>query len=283
MKNAVSVRLFAVLLAASGAGCETAKQLWEQADKPTASVKSVALRELTLEGVVLAFDVEVGNPYGTPLPVAALDLSLSSRGQGFLNAQSLDQGTVPARGSRLMPLTAKVGFAPLLAALSGVRPGAVVPYAAELGVSVDAPVAGRLRLPVKHEGELPVPAVPDVAVKDVRWKSLSLGEATAAVRLEIGNPNQFPFDLSALDYALTLGGVKVAETKLAATKSFAPGGKVALELPFTVKPADLGTAAFALFRGEGAKYGFQGGIAAKTAFGDLRFPVAAAGDTPFSR
>ena len=273
----------AVLLLSSLSGCETAKQLWESADKPTAAIKGVKLTDLSLDGLTLAFDVEVGNPYAAPLPVAGLDLALSSRGAGFLQAQSADQGTIPAKGSRVLPMTAKVGFSSLQSALSGVRPGAVVPYTADLGVSVDAPALGRLRLPLKKDGEIPVPAIPDVSVRDVKWSTLSLSEATATVSLDIGNTNQFPIDLSSLDYALSLGGMKVAATKLSSATNFAPGAKRTLELPITLKPSDLGLAAFNMLRGGGAKYGFTGGLATKTPFGDLRFPIDAKGDTTFSR
>lgn len=273
---------FAAFALSGLSGCETAKRLWEQSDKPTASIVGVSLKDLTLEGLTLAFDVEVGNPYAAPLPVAGLDLALASRGASFLNAQSQDQGTIPAQGSRVLPMTAKVGFSSLLAALSGVKPGAVVPYTADLGVSVDAPALGRLRLPLKKEGEIPIPTVPDVSVRDVKWTNLSFSEATAVVSLEIGNTNQFPVDLAALDYALGLGGVKVATAKATPGK-FEPGMKRTLQLPLSLKPIDLGMAAFNMLKGSGAKYSFDGRLAAKTPFGDLAFPVAKTGDTPFSK
>lgn len=274
------VSLFVALVAP---GCESAKRLLADAQKPTASVKGVALKGLDLKGATLAFDVEVANPYGVPLPVAALDASLASGGAPFATAASTDQGVVPAGGTRVFPLLTTVSFDALLKAVSGLRPGAVAPYAAELGVAVDAPALGRLRLPMRKEGEIPVPTIPDVSVREVKWSKLSLTEAVAVVSLDVGNTNQFPFDLSSLSYALSLGGVKVAETSLASGASFAPGAKRTLDLPLALKPSDLGAAAFRMLTGSGASYAFDGRLAAKTAFGELAFPVAKTGSTTFTK
>jgi len=276
----------AVVVAAAaplGAGCETAKALWADADKPTASVVGVALQDFDLEGATLAFDVEVGNPYGVALPTTGLDLALSGDGRTFLHASSAGQGAIPARSARVLPVSARLKFADLLAAFSKVRPGSTLPYAAEIGVSVDAPAVGAIRIPVRKEGELPIPTAPDVEVEDVKWSKLSLTEATAEVRVDFRNRNEFPMDLRLMDGALSLGGTRVAQTRVAEAGSFAAGEALSLRIPISLRPADLGLAVFRMLSGAEAAYEFDGGLVAGTPFGDLKAPLRASGRTPMSR
>jgi hypothetical protein len=55
----------------------------------------------------------------------------------------------------------------MLKALKGVRPGSKIPYGAELGLSVDTPALGLIRLPLKKEGELVLPTVSGALINDV--------------------------------------------------------------------------------------------------------------------
>ncbi len=276
-----TVATLALLLLGTG-GCETARNLL--GDTPTAKIVGASLKDLDLNGVTLGFDVDVTNPYTVGLPVAALDLALASQGTKFLDANSADQGVVPANGRKTFPMTAKVPFAGLLDVLKSVKPGSIVPYTADLGVAVDAPVAGRMRLPVRHEGELPVPTVPDVSVKSIKWSELSLTKAAAVVSLDVTNLNQFPIDLTNLSYDLSLGQTKVATSSLQRAVSFgASGGKQTLDIPIAFKPTDFGVAMLGALTGSKAGYKVDGLLEGKTRFGDIHLPFTRAGDAPSSR
>lgn len=273
----------AIVLLTATTSCESVGRMLENAPKPTASIKGVSFDGFDMQSLSLRFDVEVQNPYSLDLPVAKMDLGLSSRQQQFLAAHSTEQGTVPAKAARVFPVLAKIEFATLLSTVAGIKPGAVVPYRADFGIGVDAPGVGRIDLPLRKEGEIPVPAVPDVSVQGIHWQNLSLQEAAATLKLEIGNTNDFPIDLSQLAYTLALADVKVAETSLRNATKFAPGQKQIIEIPFALKPTDLGLAAFNMLRGSGAGYRFDGRLAGDTPFGPLSMPVSKTGRTTFTR
>ena len=55
----------------------------------------------------------------------------------------------------------------MLKALKGVRPGSEVPYRADLALSVDTPVLGVMSLPLKKEGQLVLPSIPDTDFKNI--------------------------------------------------------------------------------------------------------------------
>ncbi len=280
-----STRLQQVILASAlltfavlGTACESAREMLANAPKPTAEIIGVAFKDIDLSGLTLAFDVEVSNPYSVALPVAAMDLALASRGSQFLKADSPDQGTISANGKRTFPLIAKVSFAGLLSVLQSVRPGAVVPYTADAGISVDAPAVGRLRLPVHHDGELPVPTAPDVHVQSIKWNNLSMQQASATVSLDVGNLNQFPIDLTKLSYDLNLGSAKVASSSLQRAVSFAAAGHQTLDIPISFKPLDFGVALFSALTGSSTKYSLAGSLEGKTQFGNLSLPFTRSGD-----
>ena len=244
------------------------------ASRPSAHVAGVRLEDISLRSATVVFDIEVQNPYGVPLPLANLDYSLASKGHEFLGGESALQGSIPARGRKTVSLPATLTFRSLLAVLRDVRAGAVVPYSAELGLSVDAPGLGVLRLPLRKQGRLPVPTAPKIESLTISWEQLSLDEASGVVRLELANSNEFPVDLSRLTYSLLLGGTEIATSALSRPLSFAAdGGKGTLEIPITLIPRNLGTAAWRLLSGGGGGYEVKGTMDVATPFGPMSLPL----------
>jgi LEA14-like dessication related protein len=180
-------------------------------------------------------------------------------------------------------VTAAVRFADLLRVLSGVKPGALVPYAADFKVGVDAPGVGRLTLPLRKEGEVPIPTVPDVRLTKVEWTRLELTEARAVLHLAVDNRNAFAVDLARLGFDLSFGGAKVAGSRIEKATKFAAGGEQAIEIPISLSPVELGMGVFNILRGRDASYSLAGTLDVKTPFGPLAMPYETSGRVPFVR
>ena len=147
-------------------GCEPVNRLLNL-QKPTAKMKALKFENVKLNSATLLFDVEVNNPYPVALPLMNMDYGLSSGDEPFLNGNAELQTTVPAKSKKIVSLPAKINYLDMLKALNGIRPGSKIPYKADLGLSVDAPVLGLLRLPLKKEGEIVLPTASDVSAKDI--------------------------------------------------------------------------------------------------------------------
>jgi LEA14-like dessication related protein len=213
-----------------------------------------------------------------------VDYALASEGESFLSGSADLQGSVPAGGRSVLALPAKLKYAEVLKALSGVRPGGVVPYAAEMGLSVDVPMGGPLRLPIRKEGQLPVPAAPEVKVASIQWDELGLDRAGGRVRVEFVNRNDFPLDLSKMEYALSLAGREVARSSIAkAVAMKGSGGAGAVEIPISFSPRDLGAAVLAILMGQKSAYTLAGNLVATTPYGKIEMPVREAGEAPLGR
>ncbi len=247
--------------------------------RPTVSLAGVGLDDIGLSSATLRFDVEVQNPYSVPLPLVNMDYGLASRGAAFLSGKADLQGTVPAEGKKTVSLPAKITYAKLLEALSGVRPGAVVPYEAELGLSVKPPGLGDLRLPMKKSGQLPVPAAPEVSITEIRWGRLTLDDAGGTIKLHLVNRNQFAMSLSRLAAALSLGGVEVARSAAAGQTGLAAGQAGDVELPISLSPRKLGLSVFRMLTGADASYDLTGDAQVVTPFGPMTLPLTGSGKT----
>ena len=280
MLTRLSTLLLALLLLTS-TGCETVKSVLAGMDKPSASISGVRLQGLTLDSATLVFDVDVSNPYTVPLPLVNVAYGLSSKGSKFLDGTADVQGSVPAKGTKTIQLPATVAFSSLLKSVSGVKLGSIVPYTAELGLSVDAPAVGRLTLPIKKEGELPIPTVPSVDLQSVQWKSLTLQNAEAVLKLNVVNNNEFPVDLSKIAYSLSLSNTQIISTSLGKAAAFGKGGSATLDIPISLKPANLGIAAFNMLTGKGAGYSINGLMDVTTPFGPMNLPFERKGNTVF--
>jgi LEA14-like dessication related protein len=271
------------LLAVLIPGCETIQTAVETAPKPSARVVGANLRDLTLEKVDFVFDVEVSNPYAVGLPLAGLSYSISSGGRTVVQGSAQPRESVPARRSQVIALPASLQFASLARTLGGVRPGSVIPYRADLTLSVNAPVLGRIDLPLSESGELPIPAVPDISLVSFDVTRMSLDQVKANARITLRNTNQFAIDLSKVALSVSLGEAEVGRSSFSNNMKLAPGQSATIYLPLTFSPRVLGTGVLALLRGDKTPYSLSGSLETGTPFGPLALPLKAGGSAPIAK
>jgi LEA14-like dessication related protein len=263
-------------------GCSSLdKLLGEQ--RPEASIVGANLSSIDAESATIVFDVEVNNPYGIELPLLGIDFGLNHQGQEFLNGAMSEQGSIPSNGSKTLPITAKIPFASALQILSELKPGAVVPYEALIGLTFDLPSFGEYRLPLRKSGEFPIPAIPDVSIEDFQWEKLGLTGAIANIAFKFGNTNQFPITLNDLAYSFNLAGRPMFKGSVDEKLDLGAGEDGAFNLRLELKPSDLGMAALNMLRGGEANYGFVGDALLSSQFGDIALPIDNRGKTTMKK
>ncbi len=250
---------------------------------PTADIVGLSLSDLSAHGLKLLADVRVDNPLAAALPLINLDYDITSGGKSFLDGSAALDGSVPAGGSKTVQLPLGIAFSDLLDVLSGVKPGAIVPYEANLTMNVDAPLLGPLSLPLSTTGELPVPTVPNVTLDSVDWSDLSFTNIAGTLNFGVENTNDFPIDIDNLSYGLNLAGVDVSQGKVTSAPSLTKGDKKSIQIPIQLSPAKLGSAAMAFLTGDGADYAMSGSLDLSTPFGPVSLPFADIGKTVFGK
>jgi LEA14-like dessication related protein len=252
---------------------------------PLARITTTTIRDLDLQSATLVFDVEVSNPYPEDLFLTGIDYRVGSLEQQILEGNAGEiSGPIRPGGSRVYRVPARISFPELLSNLGTVKPGAVVPYAAELVVKMVTPLAIEgASLTLNREGEFPVPAPPEVELISVEWKELSLQRAAAAFQLKVINKNAFAMDLTRIAYGLSFGLVRVLDTRSEHEASFGAGEEKTIDLQASFSTASLGLAGLQLLLGTGAQYRLGGTMSFQTPFGLLELPYERTGETVFKR
>ena len=133
-----------VLSTAIVSGCQTLDDALGSTPKPSAKVIGAEVRNLSLDSLDLVFDIEVTNPYGVNLPLRDLYYVVGSGELLLLQGGINTSATVPANGSSVMQIPARLDFTAVVQTLANVKPGSVLPYHAEFNVAVDAPLIGAI-------------------------------------------------------------------------------------------------------------------------------------------
>lgn len=140
--------------------CESVNEILTQ--KPTANLKGIGFDEVGLQSSKLLFNVEVKNPYNVPLPLVNMDYLVNSNANKLFSGDADLQTTIPANDSKTVSLPVSIDYIDMIKAFKDVRPGSMIPYKANVGLSLDAPVIGRLRMPLNKKGQVAVPDIPNL-------------------------------------------------------------------------------------------------------------------------
>ena len=157
-----SAYLFILLLVVSP-GCS----ILPNSLKPKAKLSGVHFDELTGGGLGLTFDVEIKNPYPVGVPVTRLAYSLTSGEKEFVTGSSKPDATIAARSTEEVSMPVKVDYRQMWKALKGIKPGAVIPYKAELILSMDTKTFNTIDVPLSKKGKIELPSVSEAALKKV--------------------------------------------------------------------------------------------------------------------
>jgi LEA14-like dessication related protein len=276
----------AMLLAALAGACKSLDDALEPLPKPDARVIGADVRNLSVNGLDLVFDIEISNPYGVKLPVVDLNYTVGSGELQLLQGGVTTLATVPANGSSVIRVPARVDFDAVIQTLSYVRPGSILPYHAEITIAVDAPLIGAINLPLKHEGEIPVPAVPEISLASFDIDEITWEEVSATARLRVKNTNQFQIELAKLQFDLEFSDETVASAGTYRSHSLDPGQSAMVEIPISFSPRAFSagiTGIFDMQRGSAADYGIAGILDLGTRFGPLSLPFSYGGQTTIQR
>ncbi|MCG7896736.1 MAG: LEA type 2 family protein [Candidatus Thiodiazotropha taylori] len=278
--------LFMILLLQGCSSLQQAEQLMNGI-QPTGEVKGVNLSGLDLRGIDLLFDVEVDNPNPVAISLDGLDYDLKLLNRSFLKGQQSMGMSLAADGKSQVKLPVRMEFERLLQHYSELSNRDDVPYQLDLGLGIDVPLLGRVRLPMSYQGRLPVPKLPDVSVSRIDVQRLSLQAIDLMLELEVENPNRFALMLQRLDYQFKLNGIDVGQGAAAQSLNIDKQGKGRVRLPLSLDLQKAGGGLYsALMGGRGLSYELSGMLDATgdtPLIGDIKIPLDKQGNFNLSR
>ncbi|MCG8067373.1 MAG: LEA type 2 family protein, partial [Candidatus Thiodiazotropha taylori] len=255
--------------------------------QPTGEVKGVKLSGLDLRGIDLLFDVEVDNPNPVAISLDGLDYDLKLLNRSFLKGQQSMGMSLAADGKSQVKLPVRMEFERLLEHYSELSNRDDVPYQLDLGLGIDVPLLGRVRLPMSYQGRLPVPKLPDVRVNRIDVQRMSLQAIDLMLELEVENPNRFALMLQRLDYQFKLNGIDVGQGAAAQSLNIDKQGKGRVRLPLSLDLQKAGGGLYsALMGGRGLSYELSGMLDATgdtPLIGDIKIPLDRQGSFNLNR
>ncbi|MEJ2692173.1 MAG: LEA type 2 family protein [Candidatus Thiodiazotropha sp.] len=248
------------------AGCTSMDRVGQalEARKPTAQVTGVKLTGLDMEGVNLAFDVKVNNPNPVGISLAGLDYDLKLLGSRFLQGEQPAGLKVAAKGNSQVQVPLRLGFQQLMSSYRQLKGAQRADYQLDLGMGFDVPILGRVRVPVSYKGEFPVPRMPEIRLRSLDIRQLSMSGAKLLLQMEVDNPNAFSLLLGKLDYNLKLNGYNVGSGLIDKPVNIEQGGKDVIELPVSLDFAQAGLGLYKALLGSGISYDLSGSMDASS-------------------
>ena len=279
--------LFLTLFILNGcSGLDQVGQALEQ-QLPKTSVEGVRITALDFDGVDLAFDVRVANPNPVAISLAGLDYDLQLEGSSFMQGDQPLGMTVVANGKSQVEVPLRLGFQQLFNSYHQLKERNEAGYDLLLGLSFDLPLLGRVRLPVKYSGRLPVPKIPQVEVRSISMQQLSMSGAELQLELDVDNPNAFSLLLNRLNYNLELNGHQVSDGLMNKAVQVEEGGNASIKLPFSLNFLQLGAGLYsALSQDRPLSYKLTGELDATSSnalIGAFRLPVTSSGTVGVDR
>jgi LEA14-like dessication related protein len=246
-------------------GCSSLGPLAAVIRPPAVRVAAVEITGASFEGLTLRFDLEVTNPNGVGIQLAGLDYDLQIDGSSFLKGETDQPLAIAPRGRSTLPLPLQLRFDELLRSLGSLADREESSYRLEAGLSFQLPVLGRVRVPVRREGTVPVIRLPRIAVQSLRLRNLSLQRASLTLGLQIENPNGFLLSLEALEYRFRVAGQDWASGATRGGLRIADRATGLLELPLELDFAAVGQSVYRVLVGSAPlRYGFSGAVSFAT-------------------
>lgn len=244
----------------------------------TLRVLSVDLDQVGVGGATLVFELDVKNADAAPAKLRRVDAALTSGGRRLERGAAEPALALPARGAARTAYRLRVDFADLLSRDRTLRPGAVLTCVAALEAEIVGAGGAVRRAAANASVELPMPATPRLAFKEAVVRRADARRVEGLLRVDVSNPNAFPFDGDRFTYAVGVAGREVATGTLEGRPSLLPNETATLELPFAFDVAAAPEAAQAL-RAASAPCSLNGTLQALSPYGVLLFPVGDAGQT----
>ena len=269
MKNPLQTTLLLLLILAL-AGCA---QLSKKAEsiKPTANLTNVRLANINFEQADLVFNFEIDNKNPIPLKLSRLNYELKVENQSLVSGAADKNLQIKANSTSDVGLPVSLKFDDLKKLPGELKNKDQVAYNLDTQLVVDIPLIGEYPIPLSKQGELPVPRLPGIKLKDVKLKKLGFTEADVVAEVEIENPNAFDLGLSNFNYQLNINQQTWGQGKISQSSSIPKKGKGTIEIPAKLNLLSMGQTAYALLSKKQAfEYQLKGSITLDTGLELLR-------------
>ncbi len=205
MRTFTILALAALILAPLG--CSSSDVLGSLA-RPSIKDVTPRITGIDFEGVSLAFDVAVENPYSFAIRTPRFRYAMDIAGSQLFESDTTTQLDLPASGIGIATLPVKLRYLDIWNQFQSLKDKNELEYTVR-GTLVVNPLGQELSLPLSYTGKAPILKVPEFRSMTVQPGEVTMTRARVRVDADIVNPNIGAIGLADLGYTLTLGSVSV--------------------------------------------------------------------------
>jgi LEA14-like dessication related protein len=247
-------------------GCEGWEDFELDPYMPTVSFQRVDVLAVDWEGVDADFVFDVENPNPVDVGMARFDYALAFEDVEWLSGDDPDGLVLTAEGASELALPVSLEYAELWGMVQAVRGQDDIDFGLDGSFGFDTPI-GPLDIPYDERGGFPAPRRPEISLKKVKLKDLSLQGASFDVKLDVDNDHGSNLFFQNLDYELSLAGVDVGGGFIDDWGTVEGANQQTLSIPVEVSFAQAGTALYQVLQGEQLKVDIAGDVDVDTPFG----------------
>jgi len=278
MRNIVIAQGFMLFLLI--VGCAALQEL-AQVQQPALEFQKVRFTGMTFETVDLAFDVKIKNPNPLSASLAGFDYNFQINGASFLSGQQNAQLTIAANAESALEIPLTLKFKDLYQTYQTLKNQDSSAYKIDTGLMFDLPILGRTRIPVSHEGHLPLIKLPNVKLGSLKLKNINFSGATLELKLNVDNPNNFNLLMNTLDYNFSINGASWAKGLTQKTVTIKEKGESAITIPVSLSFSSMGRTIYNVIMGnEKLNYDLKGNLDVNSSLpllGRVNLPIDQAG------
>lgn len=239
--------------------------------KPTAELTATRLANINFEQADLVFDLAIENQNPIAINLARLDYDLKIEDHSLISGVTAQGMEIKAASTSNVKLPVTLKFDDLRKLPGELWQQDYFAYQLDTQFVVDLPVIGDYAIPLSRSGELPVPKLPAIRIKNIELKNLSLMAAEVVAQVEIDNPNAFDLGLSDLDYRLNVNQQAWGQGSIDQSSTIPKKGKGTIAIPMKLNLTSMGQTAYRMLSSrQPLEYQLQGGVTLDTGIEMLR-------------
>lgn len=237
-----------------------------------------SLARLSFVSCQIVLDLEIVNPYEVDLVLVDPKYVLSIDRSFAFSSSAAMREKIPAGQSKTITLPIAVSYVELLSTNPDIKQGTIGQYSAAIDLSLKPAGSPAIMIPMTVEGEVPIPAVPNLELVDVKWRLLTMETANGTATLRMTNTNAFPLELTKLGLAISLADTVVTSTPIDVSGTLKQNQSKTFQVPLTFSPKTLAYANMHSLEGRRIRYLLEGSALANTKFGMMEFPLNFTGE-----
>ncbi len=235
-----------ILLFFITASCSTIQDI--ALDRPEIEYQGFQFDQISMEGITLLFDFEIDNPNNREIKAQGYNYELLLEGSSLVSGERDEELSIQGRDKSMFQVPVTFTYSELRDGFGSLLGEKEIDFEIKSDVNLDLGSFGSRNVPVSHQGNLPVPQMPDVAFNGFDVKEIGFSGVDVELSFRIRNENDFSLHISSVDYTMVVNDSEWVSTGLEERYDIDSNSNSEYVVPITIGLDKAGTDAIQVIR-----------------------------------